>query len=545
MWTDVQLDLTAARPMFALEAAPDSGSRGEGSRKETDGMDIATRGAGERGRSGIRFGIRWDDGRRPKRSLLPLVAALAIALVAVPAAEASAARVDVVVVAAPARVDAAQRLTVRLGGTVGERLEIVRGFSAAVPRGAIARLRRSHAVRAVSRDGGLELRSDPGADAAAASTDVLRPATGATRSAFDGAGVGVALLDSGAVGLGGLGRPGALLIGPDFSGEASDPDLAGLDTFGHGTHLAGVIAGHDPLAGFEGIAPGARVISVKVAGADGITSLQRVLQGIDWVRAHRDELDIGVINLSLGTQGEGDYRRDFLAWAAEQLWRDGIAVVASAGNEGSGGHALDMPAADPYVIAVGASDTNATPDPADDRVADFSSRSELRGPDVVAPGTGVVSVRVPGSTLDEEFPGARVGDAFFRGSGTSQSAAVVSGLAARLIAQRPALTPDQLKALLRGGAVDLVEPVSADGAGRVDVARSEALATPGAEAVQRWPLATPDLKKLFKRGRSRLETGAASWNGRRWSGMKWSGRRWSGMKWNGMKWLGEAWDAPR
>jgi serine protease AprX len=205
---------------------------------------------------------------------------------------------------------------------------------------------------------------------------------------------------------------------------------------------------------------------------------------------------------------------------------------------------LDMPAADPYVIAVGATDTASTPDPADDRVADFSSRSALRGPDVVAPGTGVVSVRVPGSTLDEEFPGARVGDGFFRGSGTSQAAAVVSGLAARLLAQRPELTPELVEALLRRGAVDLPDPASADGAGRVDVARSEALPTPGPEAVQRWALAAPDLKRLFKRGNRRLETGATNWSGRRWSGMKWSGRRWSGMKWAGMKWSGAAWDAP-
>ncbi len=88
-------------------------------------------------------------------------------------------------------------------------------------------------------------------------------------------------------------------------------------------------------------------------------------------------------------------------------------------------------------------------------------------------------MRVPGSTLDEEFPGARVGDALFRGSGTSQAAAVVSGLAARLLAQRPGLTNDQLKALLRAGAVDLADPASADGAGRVDLARSQALADAG------------------------------------------------------------------
>ena len=497
-------------------------------------------------RRGIRFGIRWDDGRRTKRLLLPLVAVLCA--MAAPAAEArpmppSAVRVDVVVVAAPARVDAAQRLTERLGGAVGQRLEIVRGFTASVPRGAIRRLERSTAVRSVSRDGALDLKTDPGADAAAASSEVLRTATGAGSSAFNGAGVGVALLDSGAVELGGLGRPGALLHGPDFSAEGSDPDLAGLDTFGHGTHLAGVIAGHDALGGFEGIAPGARVISVKVAGADGVTSLGQVLAGMDWVRANRDALGIRVINLSLGTPDTGDYRRDPLAWAAEQLWKDGIAVVAAAGNEGAEARVLDMPAADPYVIAVGATDTQATPDPADDRVADFSSRSERRGPDVVAPGTGVVSVRVPGSTLDEEFPGARVGDGFFRGSGTSQAAAVVSGLAARLLAQRPELTNDQLKALLCAGAVDLAEPASADGAGRVDLASSEALATPRAK--QTWPAALSRGLGKGPKGKE-LEAGAM-WNGRRWSGMKWNGRRWSGMKWsgmkwNGMKWAGAAWD---
>ena len=116
---------------------------------------------------------------------------------------------------------------------------------------------------------------------------MLRTATGADASAFDGAGVGVALLDSGAVDVGGLGRPGALVRGPDFSAEGGDRRLAGLDTFGHGTHLAGLIAGHDPLSGFQGVAPGARVVSVKVAGADGVTSLAQVLAGMEWVRQHR------------------------------------------------------------------------------------------------------------------------------------------------------------------------------------------------------------------------------------------------------------------
>ena len=156
---------------------------------------------------------------------------------------------------------------------------------------------------------------------------------------------------------------------------------------------------------------------------------------------------------------------------------------------------------------------------------------------------------MPGSTLDEEFPAARVGDGYFRGSGTSQAAAVVSGIAARLLAERPSLGNDQLKALLTAGAVDLADPPSADGAGRVDAGRSAALATPSAkQSRQQWPGSLPDLRRLFGktkqvRGADDVEydAGPGMWSGRRWSGMKWSGRRWSGMKWSGMKWSGMKW----
>ena len=523
-------------------------------------MSIEAAGAVEVKGTSIRFGIRWDDGRRPKRGLLAILAAAA--LVAMPAAAAQArpmplapAPAEVVVVAKPARVDAAKRLTTRLGGTVVRDLGIVDGFTARVPLRKLERLATSSSVRALSRNGDVKVSStDPGDERAAAASGLVRTAIGADASTLDGAGVGIALLDSGVVELGGLERPGTLVHGPDLSDERGDRDLAGMDTFGHGTHLAGVIAGHDPLSGFEGVAPGARVISVKVAGADGITSLDRVLLGMEWIRRHRKDegLNIRVINLSLGTDEGEDYRRDILAWAAERLWRDGIAVVASAGNQGEDAQSLDLPAADPFVIAVGASDTAGTPDPSDDEVADFSSRSAVRPPDVLAPGTGIVSVRVPGSTLDTEFPGARVGDGYFRGSGTSQAAAVVSGIAARLLQQRPELTNDQLKALLVAGAQPVPGPRSATGAGRVDLASSAALETPDAQtSIQRFAPSVPDLRRLLggaggRGGRtSEQAVGAGEqtiWSGRRWSGMKWLGRRWSGMKWAGMKWNGAGWD---
>ena len=360
----------------------------------------------------------------------------------------------------------------------------------------------------------------------------------------DGTGVDVAIIDSGVVPVGSLAQPGRVVYGPDFSSEHDDRDLRNLDTFGHGTHLAGIIAGRDPITGFAGVAPGARIVSLKIAGADGETDLLRVLAALEWVRRNHDArgYNIRVVNLSLGVAAD-DYRSDVLAYAVERLWRDGIVVVAAAGNGGAGAQILDMPAHDPFVIAAGASDTKGTVDPADDRVADFSSRSRTRVPDVVAPGTSIVSLRVPGSTLDAEFPAARYGGSFFRGSGTSQAAAVTSGLVARLASARPTLTPDQLKALLIAGAVDLVDPRAADGAGRVDLRRSLAAAVPSREAArQRWApaMAAPRHHEHDDDDDDYGDDGevgpGTEWNGRRWSGRRWSGRRWSGRRWSGDTW---------
>jgi serine protease AprX len=363
-------------------------------------------------------------------------------------------------------------------------------------------------------------------------------AGGAGMSGFsgpDGRGVDVALVDSGVVPVGSLAQRGRVVYGPDFSSERGDRDLRNLDTFGHGTHLAGLIAGRDPITGFSGVAPGARLVSLKIAGADGETSLGRVLAALDWIRRNHDApgYNIRVVNLSLGVPGD-DYRSDALAWAVEQLWQEGIVVVAAAGNNGAGARMLDMPADDPFVIAAGASDMRKTADPRDDRVADFSSRGRWRAADLVAPGTSVLSLRVPGSTLDLEFPGARVNGLYFRGSGTSQAAAVTSGIAARVLSARPELNPDQLKAVLVAGAVDLPDPRSEDGAGRIDLRRSLAVSAPSREAAeQHFAPSVLDLDRLRQElsGDDRDLGPAAQWQGRRWSGRRWSGRRWSGDSW--------------
>jgi serine protease AprX len=374
------------------------------------------------------------------------------------------------------------------------------------------------------------------ADEGTTSMDRVAGGSGIVANAPTGAGVDVALIDSGVVPVGGLAEPGRVIHGPDFSSERRNRRLATLDTFGHGTHLAGLIAGRDPVTGFAGVAPGARIVSLKVAGSDGETSLAQVLAALEWVHRNRnaDGLNIRVVNLALGVEDRGGYKNDVLAWAVEQLWRDGIVVVAAAGNNGAYANRLDIPAADPFVIAAGASDMRDTVDPADDRVADFSSRSRYRSPDVVAPGTKVVSLRVPGSALDREYPGARVGGAYFRGSGTSQASAVVSGVVARLLSAKPELAPDQVKALLKAGAVDLPDPREADGSGRVDLKRTLAAPVPAVDSVrQGWEPAVLDRRALARalHDNDEYATGGAEWSGRRWSGRRWSGRRWSGASW--------------
>ena len=163
-----------------------------------------------------------------------------------------------------------------------------------------------------------------------------------------------------------------------------------------------------------------------------------------------------MLNLSYGTDGVQDYLVDPLTHAVENAWRAGIVVVVSGGNDGFGSGKLNNPAYDPHVIAVGAADTRGTVATADDLVPDFSSRGDAsRRVDVVAPGRSIASLREPGSYLDAVHPAARYGDRLFKGSGSSQAAAVVSGAVALLLDQRPGLTPDQVKALLRETAAPL------------------------------------------------------------------------------------------
>ena len=441
-----------------------------------------------------------------------------------------------------------------LGGSVQRPLRLVGGFSARVPAGSVAKLRRADGVRSVTRDRSFSL-SDAGEDAASVPGTSLAVAGATVRTGLvgdGGRGVDVALVDSGVSPVPGLAAPGKVVYGPDLSDDARDPSKAHLDGFGHGTHLAGAIAGDDASSGFVGVAPAARVVSVKVADHDGQTSLSRLLAGLDWVvrNGRRNGLNVRVVNLAFGAEGSGDFRSDPLALAVERAWQQGVVVVAAAGNGGNQTSSLDSPAYDPYVLAVGAEDSAGTADPADDFMAEFSSRgSASRAPDVVAPGVAIVSLRVPGGLLDEQFPGARIGERHFRGSGTSQAAAVVSGAVARLLAARPQLDPDEAKAVLRATARPLgATPVELQGAGLVDLTAAASAGVPR-DARQRHP-------RAHGTGRLRGSLGvelavehpdadASRWTASRWTASRWTASRWTASRWTASRWTASRWTASR
>jgi serine protease AprX len=380
-----------------------------------------------------------------------------------------------------------------------------------------------------------------------------------------GAGVDIALVDTGVVPVEGLRTPGKIVNGADVSFESGANNLRHLDTYGHGTHMAGIMAGldsgvspggYDSHANFVGIAPGARVINVKVANAMGATDVSQVIAAIDWVVQHRNDngMNIRVMNLSFGTDGVQDYTLDPLAFAAEVAWHKGIVVVVAAGNHGYGTKKLNNPAYDPYVIAVGAVESRGTVTSLDDRVPGWSSQGDgERNPDLVAPGKSIVSLRAPGSYVDQmSTPEGIVNERFIKGSGTSQAAAVVSGAAALLLDARPNLTPDEVKALLTSTARPI--PASgqqAQGAGIIDPATAAVRLEPPS-AVQTFPRAAGTGTIEGARGSAHvvidgreiageIDVFGNSWSGNSWSGNSWSGNSWSGGAWSGNSWSGNSW----
>ena len=392
-----------------------------------------------------------------------------------------------------------------------------------------------------------------------------------------GDGVTVAVIDTGVADVPGLDAPGKVIHGPDLSFEAFVPELYNRDSYGHGTVMASIIAGNDAAsgesdddAGFRGIAPNARILSMKVGDNSGSVDVTQVIAALDFVVQTKDETGVRVVNLAYRTDGGADPATDPLIAAVERAWNAGIVVVVSAGNDG--GQALGNPALSPYVVAVAAYDEDSAWS-----TSYSSSGDSERTPDVTAPGSRVLALASPGSRLVEENPTAFIDGRFMRGSGTSQAAAVVSGAAALLLEQNPSMTNDEVKAALMLGAdgdpagtywtLNKIQAKNLDaswsddwtgsrigpeklskttGAGFLNIARSAGLDVAG--FVQSHPTSDNTGSLDDARGTTIAVfpdgtelTGDMTFNGATWTGGSWSGGSWSGATWTGGSWSGGSW----
>jgi len=462
------------------------------------------------------------------------------------------------------------------GGTVTTQLPIIGGFSATLPADRVAGLRRSAAVRSVDLAAPVHFDGAYGQGSGGPSAvyaDAVR-ADRAWSAGFRGQGVGVAVIDTGVNAVGDL--TGRVSHSEDFTADGD-----GVDRYGHGTFVAGLIAGTGSTAvGVRGVAPEARIISLKIAGRDGSSDITHVMAALQWAVSFKDVYGIDVVNLSLGTDSEQDYRIDPLNMAVERAWAAGLTVVVSASNRGPASGTVTKPADDPWVITVGSSADRSTPGLADDTVPPFSAAGPTRSnglskPDLVAPGGSVVSTRVAGSRIDVDNPGARIGSQHFVGSGTSFSSGVTSGAAALVLSRTPSLTPDQVKARLVGtartGPVTDVQRVGAGwlDAGAATLSNSTASANAG--------LARSDGSGSLQASRGSLQvqiqTGVVSgllgpiplltlvagdltaqnllfdqqayrtgeWTAASWYGSSWYGSSWYGSSWYGSSWYGSTW----
>jgi serine protease AprX len=439
-----------------------------------------------------------------------------------------------------------------LGGQVTQDLSIINSFAASLPAGAAIQLATRPDVRFVSLDAPVVSTATQNVNTSALvnAYDFAIRADQAWNSAanLQGQGIGIAVLDSGV-------NPNSDLYTPSGSnrqvGNArfnTDYNQTTSDGFGHGTHVASIIGGNGSSSNkaYIGVAPSANLINVKVSNDDGSATTSSIVAGLQWVLNNKSAYNIRVVNLSLNSTVSESYKTSPLDAAVEILWFNKIVVVVSAGNAGAG--TIYPPANDPFVITVGAVDDKGTKSLTDDTIPAFSAYGATQDgftkPDLVAPGVNIVAKIINQNMgLAGAHPANKVNNQYFRMSGTSMAAPMVSGAAALLLQDEPNLTPDQVKYRLTATANKTWSGYNAAkaGAGYLDAyaaitATSTASANTGLTASTLLTTGTQPIT-------STVSWNSVSWNSVSWNSVSWNSVSWNSVSWNSVSWNSVSWNS--
>ena len=358
-----------------------------------------------------------------------------------------------------------EQRALNLGARLNHRLAMVKAIALTIPVSALPALEADPDVISLSLDHPMKELDD--------TSDVATGMPSAWNAGYNGAGIGVAVIDSGI----NDSHPdlwnstethSRVVYHQDFTGTAtSNSSGAKYDLYGHGTHVAGIIGGNGNLSSgnYVGVAPGVSLVDLRALDLNGVGTDSTVIAAIQEAIALQSTYNIRVINLSLGRGIFVSYTQDPLCQAVESAWKAGIVVVVAAGNYGrvsvngsNGFGTITAPGNDPFVLTVGAMKSNGSSSPAAETKASYSSKGpttydHVVKPDIMAPGNDIVSLAAPGATLEADYPSELVSgndgnNDYFTLSGTSMATPVVVGAVALLLQQNSALTPDQVKARL-------------------------------------------------------------------------------------------------
>jgi len=455
--------------------------------------------------------------------------------------------------------NAAEGLVRQVGGRITRNLSLIHAFAARVPARNVRTLAASHSVNWMTPDANTVKSSSYVCCSSAALSQTYTESIGAASlwGRYKGTGIGVAIVDSGVNGgtdLNNANGSNRLL----YAVRINSNTKYAADKYGHGTHVAGIVAGDGEMSNgaYMGVAPDANVLNVKVSDDNGAAAVSDVVNGLQWVYNNQAHYNIRVVNLSLNSTVADSYQADPLDAAVETLWKAGIVVVTSAGNNGStNAGVMYAPANDPFVITAGAVNDQNTASTADDSLAPFSasgsetasltngSSTTVSKPELVAPGVNIISDLASAVTsLATAHPDHVVTlnkVHFFRMSGTSMAAPMVAGAAALLLQSNSALTPDQVKYRLMSTATKLSTSTGA-GSGEVNVAAAVASKTT-ASANSGLQVAASLLPSDPAANWGSSSWGSASWGSTNWGSASWGPASWGSASWGSASWGSASW----